>query len=122
MFVSSVTSPKFAGFPNHVIIIHHARRNNTVFIYFKVIPETYSEMPYVHYLFLFLNFVMWMSLYTASTTDPGFLPGDTKEYKLTLKQVRETKYIYHIILKFATNSRSILLICSPISLYFVLES
>lgn len=69
------------------------RRNTTVFISFKVIPETYSEMPYVHYLFLFLNFVMWMSLYTASTTDPGFLPGDTEEYKLTLKQVRETKYI-----------------------------
>ena len=30
---------------------------------------------------------MWISLYTASTTDPGFLPGDTEEYKLTLKQV-----------------------------------
>lgn len=59
-----------------------------MFLHLKVVPETYSAMPYVHYVFLFLNFTMWTSLYAASTTDPGFLPADTEEYKLTLKQVR----------------------------------
>ena len=38
---------------------------------------------------------MWLSLYSASTTDPGFLPGDTEEYKSTLKQVRSTSKIFN---------------------------
>lgn len=48
---------------------------------------TWNDLSLLHILFIGLNLIMWVSLYAASTSDPGFLPRNIPEYHQVLQMV-----------------------------------
>ncbi|KAL3879254.1 hypothetical protein ACJMK2_031558 [Sinanodonta woodiana] len=54
---------------------------------FKCFPYTWNDLMVAHVLFFIMNFIMWVCLFHASTTDPGYLPRNIPEYDLAIKQV-----------------------------------
>lgn len=56
----------------------------------QCLPLTWQDLEVLHILFMMLNAVMWVSLYHASTTDPGFLPRNIPEYDRAIKEVSST--------------------------------
>ncbi|XP_033104684.1 probable protein S-acyltransferase 23 isoform X2 [Anneissia japonica] len=54
---------------------------------FKCVPTTFALNPGVHYVFLFLNVIMWYTLYKAYSLDPGFLPKNSSDYDQAIKRV-----------------------------------
>ena len=59
---------------------------------FQCIPYTWDELQILHLIFMFFNVVMWVCLFHASTTDPGFLPRNIPEYDMAIKQVSYARY------------------------------
>lgn len=55
--------------------------------FYWVLPETWSYTPSAHYLFITFNVFMWMSLYYANSRNPGFIPCNSPDYDMALKQV-----------------------------------
>lgn len=55
--------------------------------FYYVFPDTWSLIPWVHYVFIVLNVFMWISLYYANSRDPGFVPCNSPDYDMALKQV-----------------------------------
>ncbi|XP_025085865.1 probable protein S-acyltransferase 23 isoform X2 [Pomacea canaliculata] len=53
----------------------------------KCLPLTYYEFQPLHIIFFVVNIFMWISLYHANTTDPGFLPRNIPEYDQAIRQV-----------------------------------
>ncbi|XP_050417022.1 uncharacterized protein LOC126830658 [Patella vulgata] len=53
----------------------------------KCLSSTFYELQVTHMLFMMVNICMWICLYHASTTDPGFLPRNIPEYDQAIKQV-----------------------------------
>ncbi|ESO88486.1 hypothetical protein LOTGIDRAFT_219211 [Lottia gigantea] len=53
----------------------------------KCLSVTFYDLQVIHFLFITCNVFMWISLYHASTTDPGFLPRNIPEYDQAIKQV-----------------------------------
>ena len=64
-----------------------SRLLNCVLISFQVVPDTWTLIPWAHYMFLTLNVFMWISLYYANVRDPGFIPCNSPDYDMALKQV-----------------------------------
>ena len=60
---------------------------NCVFFSSQVVPDTWSLIPWAHYMFLTLNAFMWISLYYANARDPGFISCNSSDYDMALKQV-----------------------------------
>lgn len=54
----------------------------------QCIPLTWNDLQTLHIIFMALNVVMWVSLYHASTSDPGYLPRNIPEYDQTIREVR----------------------------------
>jgi hypothetical protein len=44
------------------------------------------DLEILHIIFFILNIFMWVSLFHASTSDPGYLPRNVPEYDLAIKQ------------------------------------
>lgn len=53
----------------------------------KCLPVLWDDLWYLHSLFMLTNWVMWVCLYHANTTNPGYLPRNIPEYDLAIKQV-----------------------------------
>ena len=53
----------------------------------QVVPDTWSLIPWVHRVFIAFNVFMWISLYYANMREPGFIPCNSPEYDMALKQV-----------------------------------
>ncbi|XP_052255507.1 uncharacterized protein LOC127861166 isoform X2 [Dreissena polymorpha] len=53
----------------------------------KCLPYTWYDLQMLHIVFFITNAAMWISLFHASTTDPGFLPRNIPEYDMAIKQV-----------------------------------
>ncbi|XP_052077278.1 uncharacterized protein LOC127715279 [Mytilus californianus] len=51
------------------------------------LPYTWSDFPMLHVVFLLFNVVLWICLFHASTTDPGYLPRNVPEYDMAIKQL-----------------------------------
>ncbi|XP_036360505.1 probable protein S-acyltransferase 23 isoform X2 [Octopus sinensis] len=67
-----VTSVLFWGYPMYV---------------FKCLPQTFYELQTLHIIFIGVNVVMWICLFHASRTEPGFLERNVPEYHQAIKQV-----------------------------------
>lgn len=67
---------------------------DSVFISFKVVPDTWTLIPWAHYMFLTLNVFMLISLYYANVRDPGFIPCNSPDYDMALKQVSTCHSIF----------------------------
>ncbi|XP_074619564.1 uncharacterized protein LOC141878494 [Acropora palmata] len=55
--------------------------------FYYVVPDTWSLIPWVHRVFIAFNVFMWLSLYYANMREPGFIPCNSPEYDMALKQV-----------------------------------
>ena len=71
--------------------------DTSIYCMFQCLPATWYELEILHIIFIFLNAVMWISLYHASTTDPGFLPRNIPEYDRAIKEV---KHFWLILLQY----------------------
>lgn len=54
---------------------------------FKILPNLFYEMQFLHLLFFFNAFFMWYCLLKVHNLDPGYLPKNTDSYDQALKQV-----------------------------------
>lgn len=53
----------------------------------KCLPLTFYDLETLHIIFITLNVVMWICLFHASRTEPGFLERNVPEYHQAIKQV-----------------------------------
>merc|ERR1711874_159652 len=53
----------------------------------RCVPVTWDLLPALHYIFILINLVMWVSLLIANKKDPGFLPQNTEDYHRSIKQI-----------------------------------
>jgi len=53
----------------------------------RCVPVTWDLLPALHYIFLLINAIMWVSLLIANKKDPGFLPQNTEDYHRSIKQI-----------------------------------
>ncbi|XP_062839713.1 palmitoyltransferase ZDHHC12 [Anolis carolinensis] len=54
---------------------------------FWIIPLSFNTLWYIHVTFLLGNALMWFFFLRASIMSPGFLPRDTDEYYMVMRQV-----------------------------------
>ena len=55
--------------------------------FLRCVPVTWDLLPALHYIFILVNLVMWISLLVANKKDPGFLPQNTDDYHHSIKQI-----------------------------------
>ena len=55
--------------------------------FLRCVPVTWDLLPALHYIFILVNLVMWLSLLVANKKDPGFLPQNTDDYHQSIKQI-----------------------------------
>ena len=58
------------------------------FYYYKLFVPTFEMWRHMHTWFIVSNVIMWIFYLVAAYTKPGYLPCNTEEYELVMKQLR----------------------------------
>uniref|UniRef100_A0A8D8V786 Palmitoyltransferase n=1 Tax=Cacopsylla melanoneura TaxID=428564 RepID=A0A8D8V786_9HEMI len=53
----------------------------------RVVPLTWDLLRRAHYCFIYWNCVMWLSWLTANRKDPGYVPTNSDNYFIAIKQI-----------------------------------
>ena len=54
---------------------------------FKTVPLTWPEFQLSHCIFFLLNIAMWVCYWRCMLSDPGFVPKNTHDYDMAMKQL-----------------------------------